>query len=238
MNQVIEVPIAPDNFLAIIEKAIHSPAIDIAKLSQLLDLQQRIIERNAETEFNIALSDMQPQLPIIAKTASMPERNNIKYAPYDEILEQIRELLGQYGFSVYFDVETSGALIKVTGTLAHRAGHKRTVSLPLMLDKSGNKQDIHAMGSTLSYGRRYALGLLLNIATRGEDDDGGAAVKNIKRITDDQILVIEDWIAATNSNHDKFLEAYKIKSLADIPASSFDGIIKQFQIKQERGIKS
>lgn len=217
------------SFLDIIEKALFNPNLDFEKLNRLLDIQERIITKQSESEFNVALAEMQPNLPVIEKTAKA--HGNIKYAPYDEIMREISPVLGQYGFAISFEVESTPSIITVIGTLAHRGGHSKKVSLPLSLDKSGNKQDIHAIGSTLSYGKRYVVGLLINLAFGDEDDDASKAQQTFKRITDDQIQTIEDWIESTKTDKAKFLLAYKINSVSDIPAEWFDKIIETFKNK-------
>jgi hypothetical protein len=46
--------------------------------------------------------------------------------------------------------------------------------MTLPLDTSGSKNNVQAVGSSTSYGKRYTATLLLNIRTKGEDDDGHA----------------------------------------------------------------
>ena len=45
----------------------------------------------------------------------------------------------------------------------------------LPLDTSGSKNAVQAVGTSVSYGKRYVMCAMLNIATRGEDDDGISA---------------------------------------------------------------
>ena len=64
----------------------------------------------------------------------------------------------------------------VTGVLMHRAGHSMRTSMTLPFDTSGSKNAVQAIGSSVSYGKRYVISAMLNIATRKEDDNGYAAV--------------------------------------------------------------
>jgi hypothetical protein len=61
--------------------------------------------------------------------------------------------------------------LEVTTTLAHKSGQwiATHVYVPV------NKQDAHAVGSALTYGRRYGAAAILAIST-DNDDDGNAAV--------------------------------------------------------------
>jgi len=55
------------------------------------------------------------------------------------------------------------------------------------VDTSGSKNGVQAVASSVSYGKRYTAGLLLNITTTGEDDDGnGPAAKITPRVTSAQ----------------------------------------------------
>src|SRR6202043_3736939 len=67
-----------------------------------------------------------------------------------------------------------GDLIVVTGVLSHRDGHAEETTMLLPADISGGKNPLQAIGSSTSYGKRYTAGALLNITSRGEDDDGWA----------------------------------------------------------------
>lgn len=53
----------------------------------------------------------------------------------------------------------------------------------LPADVSGNKNAVQAFGSSTSYGKRYVLCALLNITTRGQDDNGHGAAPPIKVVT-------------------------------------------------------
>ncbi len=63
----------------------------------------------------------------------------------------------------------------MTGALRHEAGHKEEATLELPVDTTGDKNAVQAVGSTMSYGQRYVARMLLNLTSRGDDDDGFAA---------------------------------------------------------------
>ena len=44
--------------------------------------------------------------------------------------------------------------------------------MKLPADTSGSKNVVQAIGSSVSYGKRYTMQALLNITSGGEDDDG------------------------------------------------------------------
>lgn len=171
--------------LAVIERAARDPNVDIDKMERLLAMQERVRERDAIVAFNEALSDLQPKLPVItergkiivrAKSANGQRDGEITqetaYALWEDINEAIRPLLHEHGFALTFKTgQAPDGKLLVTGILKHRMGHQEEAALPLPHDSSGSKNAVQAIGSSLSYGKRYAAMQLLNITTRGEDDN-------------------------------------------------------------------
>lgn len=175
------------NFLAVIEKAAMNPDIDVDKMSKLLDMQERIMNKNAEIAFNRAMADLQPKMPYIPKKAKIMNKNGgvqSFYAKYEEIDRLVRPLYTASGFSV--DYNSGGN--KYFCTVSHVEGHKKTFEMELPADKTGSKNDIQAMSSTVSYAKRILLCMAFNIVTMDEDDDGESsqdkkwAVKRAKEI--------------------------------------------------------
>lgn len=178
MNAVKEVAIVPTEdrqapMLSMIERLAAMPDFDVAKLSALLEMQERILNRNAESAFNVAFSEMQSEIPTITERAKTDKG---KYAPREDIVDAIRPVLKKWGFSLSFRTEwPEKTTVKIVGILTHRDGHARESEFMSAADNSGSKNAIQALGSAVEYGRRYTTTDLLNIATRGGDDDGQRA---------------------------------------------------------------
>jgi hypothetical protein len=64
--------------------------------------------------------------------------------------------------------------VKVTCKLTHKQGHSEEVTLEAPLDTSGGKNNIQAMGSSVSYLERYTLLAITGLATKEQDDDGAS----------------------------------------------------------------
>lgn len=171
--------------LSVIERVATNPDADIAKLEKMLDMQERILTRNAMVAFNAAMAEMQSDIPVIAKSGAIvvngQERS--KYARFDDIMKVIKPVLQQHGFAVSFRTESGEGMVKVTGILMHREGHREETSMSLPLDNSGSKNTVQAIGSSTAYGKRYVLCALLNIATGDEDDDANA-LGNLDELAD------------------------------------------------------
>lgn len=228
---------AADPFVQMVERAAANPAVDIGKLERLLDMKERIEARQARLAYNAALSAMQSELPVIEKNGRIViEKNNTvvqstPYALFDDINKVILPILKQHGFTLSFrsNVAADGKQM-VTGILAHEAGHQEETTVTLMIDSSGSKNSVQAVGSSLSYGKRYATGLLLNLTFKGEDDDGKAADAP-GTITGEQAKTLQAAIMEVDADLPQFLKYFRVEKLDDLPESEYGRAIAALQKK-------
>lgn len=198
-----------DAFMAMVERLAANPAVDVTKLAQIVDLQRGILADNAKAAFNAAFAQMQPEIPTIARSK---RTNNAKYAPQEDIVQVVRPILERHGFGLSFRTEWPDKnTVRVVGILTHAEGHERTSEFLSEADDTGNKNDIQALGSAVTYGRRYTTTDLLNITTKDMDDNGAAA----GRRTQSEVKApagFEDWwtdmIACADSGTKALEEAW------------------------------
>lgn len=170
--------------IQVIERAAMNPNVDIDKMERLLEMQERIMARTAKAAFSAALSRMQPDLPVINERGGIKDRSgNIQstYALWEDINDAIKPVLAQHEFALSFKVGREDGMIVVTGVLSHSEGHSEETSIHLPTDTSGSKNAVQAVGSSTSYGKRYTACALLNITSRGEDDDAECAAEKPHR---------------------------------------------------------
>lgn len=228
--------------IAMIERVALNPSIDINKMERLLEMQERILARNAKVAFSAALATMQPELPVIERKGliKVPARDGktgheTPYALWEDINEAIRPLLSKYGFALSFRIKKSDDRVEVTGVLSHREGHSEETMLSLPMDTTGSKNNVQAIGSSVSYGKRYTAAALLNLTSRGEDDDGKAGgAANVETITEKQVMDIHDMLEATATNPPRFLAHFKIEALPDLPAGRYDEAVALLKRKQAK----
>ncbi|ALQ01455.1 ERF family protein [Pseudomonas brassicacearum] len=170
------VPISTDNsIMAVISRAAADPTCDIEKMERLLAMHERMQAKTAEQEFNAAMAEMQCNIPTVFEGAVNLHTGN-SYATLDHITHTLKPIMQQHGFAITFKVETEDKVIKVTGILMHRGGHREQTTMTLPVDIGKGRNDVQAVGSSTTYGKRYVMCALLNITT-GEtrDDDGQSA---------------------------------------------------------------
>lgn len=210
--------------LSMIERLACDPQSDMSKFEKLLDMQERVLNRNAKQAFMADLAMMQSELPRVAENG---KSNNGKYALLEDINDTVRPSLQKYGFAVSFRIKQDDPkLLSVTGILAHRQGHSEETSMILPLDTSGSKNATQAVGSTVSYGKRYVICALLNIST-GDDTNGlppepkQPAVQAKQKITDSRLDAAIAKIKAGEYTITKLFEAF------DLTGEQYDKIIDQ-----------
>lgn len=163
-------------FLQMIERASRDPSVDIDKMERLLQMHERMLNRDAETKFNAALAKMQIELPEIPEKGAIKNKSGgvqSTYMLWEDLNKIIKPILSRHGFALTFRTGNLEKAIVVTGILSHEAGHSVSSTMHLPIDDSGSKNSVQGLGSSTSYGQRYVARALLNLTSRGEDNDGG-----------------------------------------------------------------
>lgn len=114
-----------------------------------------------------ALAKAQSEMKNAKLNAVNPHFKN-KYANLAEIRDAVTPALTKYGIAVVQGTDTDGNNIVVFTRLIHASGQWIESRFPIPYDKP------QTMGSGITYGRRYTLAAVTNIAA-DEDDDGNAA---------------------------------------------------------------
>lgn len=213
------------SILSVIASAASNPDVDIEKMKALLDMQERVLNKNAESAFNADFVDMQAEGLRVVRTKENKQTNS-KYATLDNIQDALIPLAGKHGFAITFGEGEAPAedWVRVTGDLIHRGGHVKSYFYDSPYDLAGikgsvNKTKTHGKASAVSYGQRYLITMVFN-ASIIEDDDGNAANSH-PRITADQATELRDLISETGSNLDKFCKHFKIDSIDELKAQAY-----------------
>jgi hypothetical protein len=138
-----------NTIVEVIEKCALNPQVDVNKMEKLLDMQERILNRNARQAFASAMSLMQGDLPEITQKGEIKIRGEVqsKYGKFEDINEAIKPILKKFGFAISFRIKQEDKQIKVTAILCHSEGHSEETELILPVDTSGNKNSVQAAGS-------------------------------------------------------------------------------------------
>ena len=230
-----------ERYSAIVTRAMSDPNVDMDKLERLCALMEKATERDKEAEFNAALRKAQSQMGRVSADATNPQTRS-KYATYAKLDSVLRPIYTNEGFSLSFNTEPSPMAdhVRVLAYVSHSAGHTRKYTVDMPNDGMGAKGNAvmtktHAMGAAQSYGMRYLLKLVFNVAVGENDDDGNAASAG-PVISDEQLSEIQTLIVQTDTKIERFTKAYKIASVDQLPAAKFDDAVAKLRMKLEQGL--
>lgn len=155
----------------LLQMAIESDA-DLAKLEKLMDLQERWEQKQAEKDFYHAKALFMNEKPVVPRT-KVSAYTKKPYAPLGTMQKIVDPVLSKYGFSYKWDKKQDEKNLTVICVVTHQSGHSENTSMTAPYDSSGNKNDLHSIGSSDTYLKRYTLASALGI-TIDDDDDGNS----------------------------------------------------------------
>lgn len=218
-----ELPIVaqPDasSLMKIIDRAAMDPTFDVAKLEQLLAVKERWEANEARKAFVVALGNFKANPPEILKNKKVAfdgqkGRTEYDHATLDQVSLKIGTALSGHGLSHRWKVEQlDGGAIKVTCVLTHALGHSEEVSMQAGADQSGSKNNIQAIGSTVTYLQRYTLLAATGTAVKGQDNDGAGTASMDEGAAADHLAAI-DAASDSESLRGAFIAAYKAAEAA------------------------
>lgn len=237
----------------IISRAAFDPSVDGDKIERLLRMAREFKADDAKAAYARAMVKMKPRLPVIdrkgritihEKGKEKTDANIIQSTPYalwEDIDAAITPILAEHGFVLTFRTGAgTGAgqegRITVTGVLTHEMGHSEESTMPLPLDTSGSKNNVQAAGSSTSYGKRYTATALLNIRTKGEDDDGQKG-GDPGTITEEQAERLLDLLTRDKADVPKFCKYMRVNAITDIPASQYSFALEVINTRSQEASK-
>lgn len=224
--------------LQVIERAARDPSVDIEKMERLIGMRDRIIAQGAKIEFDAALAAMQSELPVIEERGviDIGRGKPQTYAKWEDINEAIKPVLAEHGFALSFRTSDEGDKRIVTAILSHRSGHREETTMRLPLDTSGSKNNVQAVGSSTSYGKRYTAAALLNLTSRlpeDADDDGNAAGVG-ETISDEERDELLALIEEVSADLPKFCRYMGVNAIGDLPRKKLKAARDALNAKRPR----
>jgi len=238
-KQESNLPAAP-TAMELVSNAVQNGA-SMENVDKLIDLVKFNDEREAVRAFNSAFTKAQAEFPAIKKDKNVSFGNTAyNHASFNGIVKAIRAVLHQNGLSFRHDVKENTnsegllASLTVTCVLAHQDGHSESAQLTANPDTSGNKNSIQAVGSAVTYLKRYTLEAVTGVTTTDDDDDAHGATGTV---TEEQAANIQSLIDETKSDKQRLLNwinsaGHAAGSVDHIPASMYDSVVNQLESKR------
>lgn len=212
---------------------------DLAAVKEMIAFGKELEADAAKKAFNVAMAEAQAEMMPVATNADNPQTRS-KYATYDQLDRALRPIYTRHGFGLSFDEAESPKpdCIRIVCEVTHRAGHTKTFHRDMPADGKGAKggdvmTKTHAAGAAASYGMRYILRGVFNVAV-GEGDNDGNAVEAGPTLTEDQIMDLQSLVQEFGADPKKLCQRLKVQYLDDLPQSRLKEAVAMIQAKGAR----
>ena len=148
-------------------------------LGELVAMQEKWEAKQAKKAYHEAMKAFQAECPILYKTKSCGI-GPAKYSPFENIIEQTKELRSRHGFSHQIDTKKASqeGFLAVACVVTHEKGHSETSELEFPIGKETRSKagdvvmDVtKAYASSLSFASRRVFQNAFGLVTAGEDMD-------------------------------------------------------------------
>ena len=234
---LIEAPRQSLTPMEILNNAVDGGA-DVATLAQLLTLQERWEQNEARKAFDHAMAEAKKVMPTIRKNRQVGfearrtgDTTSYKHEDLAEIARVVTPILSEHGLSYRFRTSSpADGPVSVTCIISHRLGYSEENTLSAPADTSGKKNNIQAVGSTVTYLQRYTLKAALGLAA-ADDDDGAKSEEESPLITDEELATLQAKIDDTGSDIALFCEYMRVEALKDLTPKGFKAAMAALDAK-------
>jgi hypothetical protein len=192
----------PPDAMQLLQMAVQQGA-PIDTIERLAKLQREMVEYNAKLAFDQAMQRAQGKIRRIGADRFNPQTKS-NYVTYAKLDGALRPIYTEEGFSLSFNNEAPPGVdvVRVLCYVSHVDGHTRTYQIDMPADGKGAKggdvmTKTHATGAAVSYGCRYLLKMIFNVAV-GETDDDGNGASGKKEMSPDDFTHWESKITGSN----------------------------------------
>ena len=234
MNEVTRVTPA-QGFGDTLMQVLKDKNIPADKLQIVLQMQREILTDRRREAFETAFVAMHAKMPRVNKQGwvELGEGKGYNFAKWEDMDEAIRPVLEEFGFALRFtQVNGESGLVTVRGELVHIDGHAVASERAMPPDRGRGRNDLQAIGSSISYAKRYLAEGLCNIVRQGQDDDGKTAVP--KPISAAQVKELEGLLKSIKTSPQTFLRLFVTgaDALEEIQERDFPRLINALREKQ------
>jgi hypothetical protein len=227
--------------LQMIERVARDPNADIEKMERLLAMQERVLNKQAESDFYAALNRCQTKIGRVAADAINKgvKGGSSEYATYAALDRVCRPVYTSENLSLSFDTAKSDLDLHITVLcyVSHPSGFSKTYRADMPCDGKGAQggdvmTKTHAAGSAMSYGMRYLLKMIFNVAIGqdADDDDGNAAggspvEQALETIDEGQMEILVDLYTDAGMNAEQFCKLARVDAVANLQKIRFAGAV-------------
>ncbi len=201
----------------LIEKAI-SIGVEPTQLKALMEMQSEWEDRQAKKAYVADMMTFKKSQPELYKDKMVKAgAASYSHVSLDMAATIIGPKLAEHGFYHRWKTENSGEKTIVSCIVTHKKGHSEISTLEAKEDKSGNKNDVQAIGSTITYLERYTLLAVLGLAAKGQDDDA----LQLNAINHEEFVELQELMEESGADAQKFCETFGIAAVKNLRGRDF-----------------
>jgi len=196
---------------------------DAETMERLVGLHERITDRQAATEFAVALAEFQNECPTIPKSKRVSFANqgggttSYAYAELPAIEKIVRPLLHARGFSYNWNTEVKDRLMTATCKLRHVNGHSETASFSAPVESKAGMSEQQKYASARQYAKRLSLIDVLGISTADVEADSF----DMEPILPEEAAALKALAKEVVANEEEFFKWMNVSSYEEITRGNF-----------------
>jgi len=206
---------------------------NVEAMTQLVKLYEHMQDRDREAEFAQAFNALQSEMKKVKAMKPVPDRHGVtkyKFAPYEEIMDQVKPLLEKHHFTLSFSSDFKEGRIYKICTLQHISGHSKETRFGCNIGSGPpNASAAQADGAASTYAKRFALCDALNIIIESDHD---ANVEGTA-ISPEKARELRERLKNVHGTEDAFLTFAKAASFEEIASAKLE-MLEDFLAKKER----
>lgn len=218
-----------DAIFQMVQVAAASKNADPKYLSEMLSVWKDNNAIQAKCDFDAAFAAVKSKLPIIVKNneVSFNGKSSYQYEDLASISQAIDSILSAHGMSYRFHTSSTADSVTVTCRLSHVSGHTEENSLTGPYDRTGSKNPVQALGSTVSYLQRYTLKSALGLAAAKDNDANIELAPKVQQgktdtINATQLEDLQKLIEAKNGDIEGLYKHYKVSDLSELLVGQYE----------------
>lgn len=227
-----------DQYLAMVSMAIEQGKLEEA--DRAMQMMRDFEADEARKAYADALAKFTGDCPPINKDGRVyfvsknpgGPTTDYRHETLDGIMNTIKDTLSDCGLSPTFRSNLESGILVITCRITHSQGHFEETSLPAPPDTSGNKNNIQAIGSSITYLQRYTLKLMLGLSA-GYDNDAVTPpeVEPSELITEEQVLEIDAFVLDNDidGSYQRILNDIGAKNTSELWAINFLNVKNQIE---------
>ncbi len=216
-NAIQSVPITP---MGMIQHAVEQ-GHDLARIEKLMELERRWKADQAREAYYLALAEFKKK-PVIVTKDRHNKQYDSRYSSIGNFSNTVNAAMAPFGLNARWDIDQSVS-IQVTCILSHTLGHSESVSMSGPPDKSGSKNPLQEIKSTITYLELSTLQAVTGVVSQDAnvDDDGNSAIETISEQQAADLTALISEVELTPSRKKSFFKWAKISAVEEMPAADY-----------------